>query len=803
MNMNMKKIVISIILLLLLTIDKEAVSQGFYTISGLVTDSLTKEPLVGANVNLNFGDNNVVTDKKGKFSLIATKKENVVVVRFVGYKPWRITIPNTKDVFLDIKLYLVSNDLEEVIVSSKNLETNVKRPILGVNTLSIKTLTKIPSALGEVDILRGLQMLPGVTSVGEAANGVNIRGGATDQNLILLDDAPIFNPTHMFGLFSAFPSEAVSSFDLYKGNVPTRFGGRAAAVLDVTLSNPGLEKFKMSGGISLVSNRLKMDVPIIKDKLGISLTGRGAFNDFLLPLASKKLDNIKAKFGDGSSKIFFRPNNKNTFTLSTYYSTDFFQTEILGSINEINSTNTQYQYRTINNTLNWFYAINSNLNFQTKFISSNYAPTTILPELNSENKVKIKSGIDYKQVKTNLNYFKGKNKLELGMDGIKYNINPGELDPGSNPNIRSIITQRENAYELGLYIEDEIEFSKAFVMTAGLRYSQFYNLGPGSYRTYQEGLPREELALLDTIYVNKGQVQKSYGGLEPRVGVRYQLDKRKSLKFGYNLMRQYLQVITNTTTPLPTSRWKTSDIYIKPQVSSLYTLGYFQELTDNIYEYSVEAYLRQTNNIVDYKPGADFLLQEYPESQLLQGMNKSYGLEFMISKKKGELTGWLNYTYSRSFNKVDEGPIPSLQINQGDWYAANYDRPHSANATLVVNQGKHHDFSFNFTYSTGRPFTMPQGFILYQERTYPFYSLRNNARIPDYHRLDFSWNIYNPSMDEAKRWKGNWTFTVYNLYGRKNAYSVFLQSQGTAVKANKLTVFGAPIVSLSYNFKFQ
>jgi hypothetical protein len=328
-------------------------------------------------------------------------------------------------------------------------------------------------------------------------------------------------------------------------------------------------------------------------------------------------------------------------------------------------------------------------------------------------------------------------------------------------------------------------------------------MGPGSYRTYQEGFPREELALLDTVFINKGQVQQSYGGFEPRVGMRYQFDKNKSLKFGYNLMRQYLQVITNTTTPLPTSRWKTSDLYIKPQISSLYTLGYFQELKDNIYEFSVEAYWRQTNNIVDFKPGADFLLQEYPESQLLQGINKSYGLEFMISKKKGEMTGWLNYTYSRSFNKVNEGFGPSLQINQGDWYTANYDRPHSANATVVINQGKHHDFSFNFTYSTGRPFTMPQGFILYQDRSYPFYSLRNNARIPDYHRLDFSWNIYNPSMDENKRWKGNWTFTVYNLYGRKNAYSVFLKNQGTAIKANKLTVFGAPIISLSYNFKFQ
>ncbi len=786
----------------LLLLANVSFGQVNFTISGQVIDSLSREPLAGASINLNYGEQNLVSDKKGNFVINTFKNEVIVVVRFVGYKPFRTTLIINKSTDIRIAIIQVSNDLEDVIVSSKSQQDLVKRPILGVYSLNIKTLNKIPTALGEVDILRGLQMLPGVTSVGEAANGVNIRGGATDQNLILLDDAPIFNPTHMFGLFSAFPSEAVSNFDLYKGNVPARFGGRAAAVLDVSLSNPSLDKFKMSGGISLVSNRIKIETPIIKDRLAIVISARGAFNDFLLPLASKKLENIKAKFGDGSSKIFFKANSKNTFTLSSYLSKDYFQTEVLGSINEINSTNTQYDYQTFNNTLNWFYAINSNLNIQTKLISSEYLPVTLLPELNSKNKVKIKSGIDYKQVKSNINYFKGKHKFEAGIDGIRYLINPGELDPGSNENIKYIKTQNEKGLEFGAYLEDEMEISKKLVISAGIRYSYFINMGPGSYRTYQTGFARDEISLIDTVFVSGNTNINSYGGFEPRFGLRYQLVNGKSIKAGYNLMRQYLQTITNTTTPLPTSRWKTSDLYIKPQVSSLYTVGYFQELKDNIYEYSFEAYLRQTNNIVDYKPGADFLLQEYPESQLLQGINKSYGLEFMISKKKGELTGWANYTYSRSLNKVNEGPAVSQQVNLGDWYNANYDRPHSINTTLVFNQGVHHDFSFNFTYSTGRPFTMPQGFILFQEKSYPFYSLRNNARIPDYHRLDFAWNIYNPSMDEKKRWKGNWTFTVYNLYGRANAYSIFLKTQGTAIKANKLTVFGAPIVSLSYNFKF-
>lgn len=789
-------------LVLVLLNYSKSIAQYSYIISGQVVDSLSNEPLSGANINVNYGDLNVVSDKNGKFEFGYRTGEVILVIKFVGYKPFRKSFKLYTNVKIDASLFPVSSDLEEVIISSKNIQDLVKRPLLGVNTLSIKTLNKIPTAMGEVDILRGLQMLPGVSSVGEAANGVNIRGGATDQNLILLDDTPIFNPTHMFGLFSAFPAEAISSFDLYKGNVPARFGGRAAAVLDVSLANPSLEKFSLSGGVSLVSNRLKLDIPIIKDKLGIVIAGRGAFNDFLLPIASKQLDDIKAKFGDASSKLFYKVNDKNTITLSNYYSNDFFQTKALGTINDINATSTQYTYQTLNHALSWFYAIKSNLNIQTKLISSNYNPQTILPELDTGNKVKIKSGVDYKQVKTNLNYFKNNNKLELGVDAIRYKIRPGELDPGNSLNIKPVRTQTEQAYELGFYIEDEFEISKKAVISGGVRYSHFLNMGPGSYRTYRDGQPRDDVSLIDTINIASGKVINNYGGFEPRFGFRYQIDKSKSIKIGYNLMRQYLQVVTNTATPLPTSRWKTSDKYIKPQISSLYTIGYFQELKDNIYEYSVEYYYRDTKNIVDYKPGADFLLQEYPESQLLQGINKSYGLEFMISKKKGELTGWLNYTFARSLNKVNEGPEVSQQVNLGNWYNANYDRPHTFNSTIVINQGSHHDFSFNFTYSSGRPFSLPEGYITYKDRSYPFYGTRNNARIPDYHRLDFAWNIYNPSMNDKQRWKGNWTFTVYNIYGRKNAYSIFLKTVGTTIKPYRLTIFGAPIISLSYNFKF-
>ena len=784
---------------LLLSIALQA--QVYYRFSGYVKDTIDGKPLAKASINIDFGKFGVVTDENGFFDINIPYGEHAVTVKFVGYRPIRDGFKIFEDMKRNYSMGRVENELEEVIVSSKGVEANIQRPLLGVTQLNIKTLRKLPAAVGEIDILRGLQMLPGVTSVGEASNGVNIRGGTTDQNLLLLDDIPIFNPTHMFGLFTAFPSEAASGVEVYKGNTPARFGGRAASVMDVTLAQPSLDKFKMNGGISLVSNRLTLDVPVIKDKLGVIVSGRASYNDFLLPLASKKLDDIKANFADVVAKVFWRINSKNTFTASGYYSKDFFQTQLLGGIGNINATSTQYDYRSRSFSARWFYAISPKINMQTTVVSAYYLPKTLLPELNSDNKVVLLSDIDYKQAKTNVNFNYAKHNIEAGISATKYRIGPGELQPGTSRSVLALKTPNEYSLETGIYAEDEITISPKATLALGARYSQFFALGPSDVQIYEPNQPKDALSVRDTISYAKGKVIQSYGGFEPRLGLKYSLNDKTSIKVGYNIMRQYMQVVTNTTTPLPTSRWKTSDNHIRPQVSTLMAAGIFHNLPGNIYELSVEGYYRKTDNIIDYKPGADFLLDRHPEMQLLQGKNRSYGLELMFSKKKGELTGWVNYTYSRSQNMVSEGTSFGEQINFGKWYSANYDRPHSFNASVIINQGKHHDFSFNFSYSTGRPFTMPEGFIIYQGTSYPYYGVRNNARLPDYHRLDFAWNIYQPSMKE-KRFKGNWTFTVFNLYGMKNAYSVFIRTQGTAVSAYKLVVFGAPIVSLSYNFKF-
>ncbi|KPM48040.1 TonB-dependent receptor [Jiulongibacter sediminis] len=789
-----------LIAVLFLILTGPLAAQETFLFKGIVTDSLDGEPLVGATVTIDFGDQTDFVNEKGEFTFVLPRKKVVAVVRYVGYLPYRQTI-NLPEENLKVKMRRVENQLQEVIVSGLGSET-VKRPVLGVSTLSVKAIEKLPTALGEVDILKGLQMLPGISSVGEASNGVNVRGGTTDQNLFLLDDGPIFNPTHMFGLFSAFPSEAVTSFDLYKGNVPARFGGRAAAVLDVKLANPDLSKFKMQGGISLVSNKLKMDIPIIKNKMGLMVAGRGSFNDFLFPIISDQLRDLKAKFGDGAAKLFYQINDKQTLTLSSYYSYDFFQTEMLGTIGNINASASQFEYSTRNFSGKWFWALSDKANIQTTLVSSYYQPSTLLPENNSDNTVEIKQSIDYQQAKTNLNLYQGKNNIEMGLDVVKYSINPGQILPGMSESVLPLSTPVEQGVEMGFSLEDVIDLNDRTSFSLGLRYSHFLSLGPSDVRVYTENEPRDTRSLSETITYAKGEVAQSYGGFEPRAGLRFSLSDRSSIKLGYNMARQYLQIVSNTTTPIPTSRWKLSDLNIKPQVSQLYSVGYFQDSPGSVFEFSTELYYRNTDNIIDYKPGADFLLNSTPETEILQGINRSYGAEFMFSKKKGEVTGWVNYTYARSLNQVNEGPKQDQQVNFGQWYAANYDRPHTLNASMVINQGEHHDFSFIFTYSTGRPFTSPQGYISYNNQILPFYFNRNDIRLPDYHRLDFAWNIYNPKL-RNKKFKGNFAFSIYNLYGRKNAYSVFFRSENNKLNPYKLTIFGAPILSLAYKFTFN
>lgn len=774
-----------------------------WRISGAVGDSATGKPLSRAAIIIDYdkGSRGTYTDASGYFALDLPPGNHTMVVRHLGYVTFRKAFLLRQHETFTLKLPTIASQLEEVIITSKGYDRTIRQPLLGVAQINMAALRRMPAALGEVDILRSLQLLPGVTSVGEAANGVNIRGGTTDQNLILLDDTPILNPTHMFGLFSVFPPDAVSSLDLYKGNVPARFGGRAAAVLDISLKNPDLEKVTLTGGISLVSNKLTLGVPLAKGRLGLLVSGRGAFNSFMLPWISPQLSNIRANFGDGTTKLFWRIGGRHTLTAMGYASYDAFQTNLIGSIANINAVSTRYAHQTLNGSLRWFWGLSDQLNLVTTVSVATYRPDIISTEPD-DNLVLLRQRLRQWQAKTSLGLSRQTSKSEVGLSVTRYDLNPGELQPNRSQAVNPAQTPYEQGVELALFADHEREFSDRLAVSLGLRLSGFANLGPDLVRQYQPGRLPNDAYVIDSVRYGTGQVTARYGGPEPRLGLRYSLTPDASVKIGYNLMRQYLQQITNTTTPLPTSRWKTADGFIRPQVSQLWSAGWFQNLKQSIYEVSAEVYYRTTRHSLDYKPGANFLLQSHPETQLLSGQGRAYGLELMVARKKGELTGWVNYTYSRTQNRVDAGPAFSERINGGHWYAANYDRPHNVNASINLNQTRHHSFAFNIAYSTGRPYSAPEGFIRYQGRTYPYYNARNEYRLPAYHRLDFAWNIHNPSL-KNRRWQGHWTFTVYNLYGRKNAYSIYYKTEQQATNPFRLSIFAAPLPSLAYNIEFK
>lgn len=784
-----------ILFLIFISIKTQAQS---YILTGNVKDK-DEKPIVGASVRADNNTSGTVTDEKGIFTIALEKGYHTVEVKFLGFLPERPLVNMVSDSTISIVLTEVVNQLEQAIITADRPTENIRKPVLGVVQINNKVLKKIPAAFGETDLLRGLQMLPGVSTVGEASNGINVRGGSTDQNLLLLDETPIFNPTHMFGLFSVFPPDATSRAELYKGNVPSRFGGRASAVLDVAVENPNLDSLRFEGGVSLISTRAMVSTPLIKEKLGILASVRGSFTDFLLPIISKKnFENIKAKFGESCVKLSYIPNAKNTFFFTSYYSKDFFQTNLLGTIGNINASTTQNDYSTMNFALKHFHTFKENLSLSTSAVYVDYVPKLLLPEVGADNKVVYQSSVNYRQVKSNIDYFKNGHQMKLGVSAAYYSISPGELVPNKSPSINPLLLPRENSLETGLFAEDNFDISSRLSLSAGLRYSYFMNLGASEVRTYQPDVPLSDLTVTSVKSYKSGEIAKTYGGLEPRLGVRYTLDKTSSLKFAYNMMRQYIQIITNTTTPLPTSRWKTSDEHIEPVVSQAVSVGWFKNFSDNRFETTLEAYYRFTDNILDYKQGANLLLQPFVETELLRGTNKSYGVELMVAKKKGERTGWLSYTYSRSLNQVAEGTSFLQRINDGNWFPANYDRPHTFNAFYNYNFNKFHNFSFTFTLSSGRPFTSPKGTFAYQGTSYPFFDERNNDRIPAYHRLDFSWNILT-TIKEHKRWKNYWSISVYNLYGKGNPYSIYYKDR----KSYALKIFAAPIFSLAYNLKFQ
>ncbi len=772
-----------------------------YSATGYVKDAKTGRPVQGVNIVVLGVSKGYITAKDG-FYVVQLPPDNYIL-RFshVGYRSRQDTISLQKTLFREILMEDDSKDLEEVVVTSEAPDRNVRKIEVGVSQLSIRSIRRIPPLMGEVDIIRSLLLLPGVTTVGEGAPGFNVRGGSTDQNLILFDEAPVFNASHLLGFFSVFNPDVVRDVTLNRGGVAAAYGGRASSVLDVKIKEPDAEKWGINGGVGIISSRLGVEGPIIKNKLSFLLAARGSFNDFLFKLAPPNLRGTTANFYDLTTKFKYQPNEKNTITLTGYLSTDVFKlaSDSLSG-QEINASSTKFNYQTMNGVLHWNYFMSKRVNLATALIMSRYGADLSSPD--SSNAFQLESGILHRQVKSDLTYTPGEmHQWQGGISAIDYLVQPNTRTPGPYSNVLPVDLARERAYELAAYVQDEWKLSADVAIIAGLRYSMLLNRGPATVRTYQENGPRQDETVSATQPYGAGAVYHTAGGLEPRLAVRWSVGEGSAIKAGYSRLRQYLLQVTNTTAALPTSRWHLSDTYTKPTIADQWSLGYFRNTADNAIEASGEVYYKTLINAIDYRDGAELQLAEAVETQLVQGRGQAYGFEGLLRKNKGRWTGFMSYTYARTFLTMTS-PYADERVNSGNPYPANYDKPHTLNVLATHRPTTWFSLSLNFTYSTGRPATQPSAIARVAGIAVPIYLDRNQQRVPDYHRLDFSMTFEQNVLKKKRKNESSWVFSIYNVYARKNAYSVFYKlSPASSTDAYKLSIFGTAFPSLTYNFK--
>ncbi len=782
--------------------------QQDHDLSFKILNENTGLPLDNAQISVDPCNCGGVSNAAGRFSITLPEDTYTLTIRYIGFQEYVQSLELNRDVILEIGLLEREEQLSEVIVRARRILENLESPQMGALQLTSQELKKIPAAIGEFDVLRGMTLLAGVNNAGEVSNGLSIRGGSLDQNLILQDHAPIFNPTHLFGLFSVFTPEVLATVDLYRANIPARYGGRSTSVLDVKVKNPYVDKFKLSGGVGLVSSRLALETPLIKDKLMLIAGGRVGFTDFLLPVISERLDNTKARFYDATTKLLYLAGENDQIAFTGFVSKDFYQLDLITKIQDINSDKNQYDFQTLNGTLNWTHTFKNNANLRTIFVGSDYTPKTIFPERDNPNEITFESGIAYlsfiteysREINTKTDYY-------VGVQASRYDISPGRLDPGSTNNINPVNLMKETSYEFSAFGNLNWKATGQLTVSGGLRFNHFVFVGPYVQASFEENSG----VLLGTRVFGKGAGVKTYNGLEPRLGASYKVGETVSLKASYARLNQYLQNIYNTTTPLPTSRWKTSDPHIQPQSSTTYGLGIYKNLSDNAIEMGLEGYYRASDNNLTYKPGADFFLQEFLERDVVQGEGKAYGAELSFKKDKGKINGWFNYTWSRSLLRSQNEKLAD-RVNNNEWYPSDFDRPHVLNGTINFEGDKYNTWSFNFTGQTGRPYTVANSIFRIEEIDIPIFIERNNSRLRPYHRLDFSWKVAY-SRKENRKWMGDWTFTIYNVYSRRNPFNLYYAQRSGAENAEvflgsplgsyELSVLNSPLFAVTYNFVFQ
>ncbi|MDT0690966.1 TonB-dependent receptor [Salegentibacter sp. F188] len=770
--------------------DRNSAKRRF-TLSGYIYDKQSGEPISNLALIVRNTNTGTVTDINGYYELSLAAGEYILETRSLGSENLLRRVVIYNDGALNFQLNENYEALDEVVLETSS-EANVRSVVAGVQLIKASEIKTIPLVLGERDILKVATMLPGISTAGEGSSGYNVRGGRADQNLILLDDAVIYNPSHFFGLFSAINPFTAGDVEIYKGHIPAKYGGRLSSVFDIRTKEGNEQKFSGEAAIGPVTSNIALEIPIVENKASLIMGGRSTYSDWILrSLDEESLNNSTANFYDVILKYGHRINDKNTVKATGYFSRDVFSL----------TSDSLFSYNNLALSLRYDRKINNKNDASLIFTNSNYKFNI---EYDNEFANSFNSGyrINETEAKLNVLYkYNSRHNFNYGISSKLYMVNPGEINPlGADSKIEEFYIPEEKGLESALYLSDDWEITDKLMLSTGLRYSFYAALGPADENVYEEGLPLGESTVTGLRNYGKNEIIKTYGGPEVRVSARYLLNPELSIKGSFNNTIQYIHTLSNNTTVSPTDIYKLSGSYIKPQRATQYSLGAYKNFEDNMYEVSLEGYYKKSRDMLDFKVGAQLFLNENTEAEVLQGQGKSYGVEFLLKKNSGRLNGWLGYTYSRSLLKLD-GNFNEEIINGGEYFAANFDKPHDLSVVTNYKLTKRFSFSANFVYQTGRPITYPIGKYNFDNAEYVYYSDRNQYRIPDYYRLDLSFNVEGNHKIE-KLAHSFWNISIYNVLGRNNPYSVFFVTDNGEVEAYQSSIFSIPVPTITYNFKF-
>lgn len=764
-----------------------------YTLKGYIINAKTNAPAVGAVV-INRKNNSVATSNtKGYYTIDLPFGKNDIEIVLSGFETSTLKLNLLNNATKTFSIDESSNELDEVVINAK-AQKNIKSTVTGVTSLKAESIKLIPQILGERDLLKASMTLPGIKNTNEGSQGFNVRGGKSDQNLFLLDNTTLYNPSHFLGIFSAINPFLTQGIDVFKGNIPSKYGGRVSSVFDIKLKDSNFSKFKGEASVGPVTGNIAIETPIIKEKSGLMVGVRSTYSDWLLDLIdNEKINKSEISFYDASAKYTHKINEKNTLKLMGYYSNDKYRI----ATDSINS----YQNRLV--SLDWKYVMDSKNNVEFKLSNSSYDFETEF-DGNEDKKFLLKYDLNEYNFKVIAEKkLPNSHKLNYGLDAKLYVINPGDLRPnGSASTVTPTSVATEKGMENSLFISDNFNVSEKLALDFGIRYTNYSSLGPSTQRIYADNLPKNESNLVETKTFGNNEIIDSEHAFSGYFSSRYNLSDDLSVKFSINNSNQFIHRLSNNISASPIDIWKLSDLNIKPISALQYSLGFYKNFNfkSNLYKLSVESYYKTFDNLLDYRTGADLILNPALETEVLQGEGKAYGVEFLLSKEQGALNGWISYTYSRSLLKF-ASQFNQNVINNQEYFPANFDKPHDLNLVLNYKFTKRYSFSANFSYQTGRPITYPIGKYDFAGSEFLLYSDRNKFRLPDYYRLDLGINIEGNHRTK-KAIHSFWNISIYNVLGRNNVNAIFFTSQDGQVNGFKTSIFAIPIPTITYNLKF-